>query len=390
MATKEKKPSIQEEIEAGKKAKSKAASEATQEQQEDLPEDMTAINVDANIEFLDLDQVDFNPKWNIRDADLMDDRVQRKVAELTTDGYIRTPLVACQMKDAPNQKPRGACGFLRYHALRWLQENEPKYFLERFAGKIPFKVVANATERDRELLMYDHGLEEELNEWEVYKAQVRLMRTGLYTQKAMINILAKMYYKLAGADERRRYNERLKDLTENGMVLIGSQKVRTVEDARLHTFRGRFQYFQRIAESKQVVEDHFKKQCAGEKVPKITFKAAEELHKCDSDTEAMEYLAAIGKKQKSGESTARTWGKGKLESAKKVTKSSYFGRQLEAALGNDEAAAALPELEDELLKIERAKAHDPKAFWAFIDKQVKAAEAAAPAAKENEDDDSEE
>lgn len=389
MATNDKKkPSIQEEIEAGKKAKAEA--DAKKEVEQDLPEDMTSIDVKGEIKFLDLDQVDFDPKWNIRDVSLMDGRVQRKVAELTTDGYIRTPLVACQMRDAKDQRPRGACGFLRYHALRWLQENEPEFFLAKFAGKIPFKVVADATERDRELLMYDHGLEEELDEWEVFLAQKRLMRTGLYTQKAMINVLAKMYYKLAGVDERRRYNERLKELTENGMVLIGSQKVRTIEDARLHTFRGRFQYFQRIAESKQVVEDHFKKQCRGEKVPKITFKAAEELHKCDTDTEALEYLAAIGKKQDSGDATPRTWGKGKLESAKKVTKSTYFVKQLEAALGDDAAASALPELEDELIKIERAKAYDPKAFWAFVDKQIEAAEAAAPSAKEVESEEASE
>ena len=375
MATKKK--DIQAEIEAGKKAKG----EQPEAPVEDLPEDMTQIEIPGEIQYLALDDLDFNPKWNIRDTSQHEDRVQRKIAELLTDGYIRTALVVCQMKDAPEQPLRGACGFLRYHALLWIREHKPDFFAAHFDGKVPFKVLANATERDRELHMYDHGLEEELNEWEVYLAQKRLMRTGMYTQKAMINVLAKMYYKLAGNEERRRYNERLRELRENGIVLIGSARVKTIEEARLHTFRGRFQYFQRVAESDAIVEAHFKKLAAGEKVAKITFKAAEELCKITSAQEAQDYLDGLGKKQQKGEVSTRTWGKGKLDSTRKVTKSNYFGKQLDAALGDEAAASSLPELEDELLKIERAIAHNPNAFWAFVNDAVAKAEAATPSAE---------
>ena len=120
------------------------------------------------------------------------------------------------------------------------------------------------------------------------------------------------------------------------------------------------------------------------KVAKITFKAAEELHKVKDEAEAVSYLKAIKDKQDKNQASVSTWSKGKLESAKNSNKSAYLGQQLEAALGNETAAAGLYDMEQELLRIERAKAYDPDRFWKFIDELCAEAAAVAPPAESTE------
>jgi hypothetical protein len=337
----------------------------------------------------DIHQFNFSPELNVRDVANYEAAVERKILELYKDKAIRTPLVVARLVSMkPEEKPIGVCGFLRSAALRQIAIRDATFYNENFKDKVPFVLHEGITERERLALLLDHGSEEELDEYEVYLSQKRLMRQkGMYSQRAMIAMLSRLYYRLAGAKDRSTYDTALRELRERGYTLKGKQSCKSWEDVAMAMFRGRFQKYQRIFESAPCVEDAFRKHIRGaDGGVDITFKMAEELHGMREE-DAKKYLAlkrqgTIGPKEES-----RHWTKPVLESAKVACKSHYLGQQLAAALGDATAQAGLPDLEDELLMIERAKVRDPEKFWAcvheinaqFADEDAAEAEAEVPA-----------
>jgi len=334
------------------------------------PEDDAHLEgIDTNNVFLDdIHNFNFDPAFNVRDTGNYEAAVERKILELTRDKAIRTPLVVARLVSMKEEEKRiGVCGFLRSAALRQIAMRTPDFYNEHFKDKVPFVSHDGITERDRLAILLDHGSEEELDEYEVYLSQKRLMRQkGLYSQKAMISMLARLYYRLAGAKDRATYDLSLKELREKGYTLKGKQTCRSWEDVAMAMFRGRFQKYQRIFESAPCVEEAFRRKVRGlEGGVDITFKMAEELHGMREE-DAKQYLAAKLRGNTSSKETSKHWTKPILESAKTTNKSFYLGKQLDAALGDQAAQAALPDLEDELLMIEQAKAHDPDKFWEVV------------------------
>jgi hypothetical protein len=92
---------------------------------------------------------------------------------------------------------------------------------------------------------------------------------------------------------------------------------------------------------------------------------AEELHGMRED-DAKKYLALKRNGATGPTEPSKHWTKPIMESAKVACKSFYLGQQLAAALGDATAQSKLPDLEDELLMIERAKTADPETFWACV------------------------
>jgi hypothetical protein len=334
------------------------------------PEDDAHLNkVDTTKVFLsDIHQFNFDPTLNVRDMANYEAAVERKVLELYKDKAIRTPLVVARLVSMkPEEKAIGVCGFLRSAALRQISIRDAEFYNENFKDKIPFVLHDGITERERIALLLDHGSEEELDEYEVYLSQKRLMRQkGMYSQRAMIAMLARLYYRLAGAKDRATYDLALKELREKGYTLKGKQSCKSWEDVAMAMFRGRFQKYQRIFESAPCVDDAFRKHVRGiAGGVDITFKMAEELHGMRED-DAKKYLALKRTGSNNQKDDAKHWTKPILESAKIACKSHYLGQQLAAALGDQTAQAGLPDLEDELLMIERAKTADPEMFWTCV------------------------
>ena len=46
------------------------------------------VEAEENLSYYDLDEIDADPKWNIRRPDKYEERVERKMQELLTDLYI--------------------------------------------------------------------------------------------------------------------------------------------------------------------------------------------------------------------------------------------------------------------------------------------------------------
>ena len=331
------------------------------------PEDDAHLNkVDAaNVLLADIHEFNFDPTLNVRDMANYEAAVERKILELKKDKAIRTPLVIARLVSMkPEEKPVGVCGFLRSAALRQIAIRDSEFYEEHFRNKIPFVLHDGITERDRLALLLDHGSEEELDEYEVYLSQKRLMRQkGMYSQRAMIAMLARLYYRLAGAKDRATYDLAIKEVREKGYTLKGKQMCNSWEDVAMAMFRGRFQKYQRIFESAPCVEDAFRKHIRGvEGGVDITFKMAEQLHGMkEEDAKKFLVLKLNGAKGKT--ETTKHWTKPTLESAKVACKSRYLGHQLSAALGDQTSQATLPDVEDELLLIERAMAKDSDTFW---------------------------
>lgn len=309
----------------------------------------------------------FDPKWNVRDPALYKQRVMRKVHELRADKAIRNALV---ITVDPEGVIRAACGFLRRQALCEIQRKYPEEFALYFS-KVPVTVIENCTESDRELVMADHGSEESLNEYEVYLATVRLLKQNL-KDKPICSVMAKMYLNLASASTKQKYMAKLEELAKEGFVMSGSTKIRTVTDIQLVTFRGRLQRYQRIhrAPASEIIVDIFRKGIMHEPggLP-ITFKMAEALEKLTVE-EAKEYLLDVQKAQKSSgpkKPSDRLWGAAKLTRARNNMKSISLQRVLDAALGKEDAQQEIPDIDDELLKIEAAMGHNPDKFWKCVD-----------------------
>lgn len=334
------------------------------------PEDDAHLNtVDTAKVFMgNIHQFNFDPTLNVRDIGNYEAAVERKILELYKDKAIRTPLVVARLVSMKQEeKPVGVCGFLRSAALRQIAIRDTEFYNENFKDKVPFVLHDGITERERIALLLDHGSEEELDEYEVYLSQKRLMRQkGMYSQRAMIAMLARLYYRLAGAKDRATYDLALKELREKGYCLKGKQSCKSWEDVAMAMFRGRFQKYQRIFESSPCVEDAFRKHVRGlDGGVDITFKMAEELHGMRED-DSKKYLALKRNGNAAPTEPSKHWTKPIMESAKVACKSFYLGQQLAAALGDATAQSKLPDLEDELLMIERAKIADPETFWACV------------------------
>lgn len=332
------------------------------------PEDDTHLeSIDvSNVFTADIHDFNFDPTLNVRDFVNYEAAVERKILELRKDKAIRTPLVIARlvnMKD--NEKPIGVCGFLRSEALRKIAVRDPDFYGNYFKNKVPFILHNGITERERLAILLDHGSEEELDEYEVYLSQKRLMRQkGMYTQRAMVALLHRLYYRLTGAKNRQIYDLALTELRDKGYTLKGKQACRTWEDVAFAMFRGRFQRYQRIFESAPCVEEAFRKYIRGEAGGvDITFKLAEQLHGMrEEDAQQLLIARATGHKREE----TKHWTKPILESARVACRSNYFGKHLDAALGDTSAQRVLPELEDELLLIEQAITKDSETFWACV------------------------
>jgi len=304
----------------------------------------------------------FDVKLNVRDPELYGGRVVRKIAELRSDKAIRNALVICEV----DGEERAACGFIRRQAICRIKKLYPEEWKTYFA-KIPTYVIPNCTERDRELVMSDHGSEETLNEYEVYLATRRLIYQNL-SQKDICSALSKMYLALASASVKQVYMTRMQELIKDGYTLIGTTPCKTVADIQLNTFRGRFQKFQRIHQSPDCVREAFRKHVLHMKdgIP-ITYKMAEITSKL-SDEDAAEYLESIRPKRTGEKKKAdRIWGAAKLSRSRNNMKSDYFKFLLDASLGKEDAQLRIPDLDDELYKIQKAIELDFDTFWVAVE-----------------------
>lgn len=327
-------------------------------------EDSTALRKfdTMNVEMRNIHDFNFDPTFNVRDVQNYDAAVQRKIEELRRDMAIRTPLQAAVLvTQSPGEKPIGVCGFLRSAALKALAVSDPDFFHEHFAT-IPIIVHQGITERERISMLLDHGSEEELDEYEVYLSEKRLIRQkGMYSQRAQIAMLSRLFYRLAGAKDRTGYDLTLKELREKKVVMKGKTICKEQADVAFLFFRGRYQYYQRIAESAPCVEEAFRKFVRGEEGGvHITFKMAEQLHGLSAEGARQVLDAALGGK---APTESQHWTKPVLANALATSKSEYYTAQLKAALGDVESQGKLHDLEDELIAIEKAKNADPTTFW---------------------------
>ncbi len=327
------------------------------------------IETDKELHYFNLDDVDYSTKWNVRRTDKYDERVTRKIAELKADGFIRTPLIVGDMNTTKDDaKPRGICGFLRHRALMWLRDNEPEFFKKHYEGQVPYRLVLNLDEPTRQRLMMDHGSEEELDMFELYLAVKRYVRQNR-TEGEIANILSPLFYKLGGSRAKLALDARLDELRKHGFTMVGSKKVTTIEQARLETWRGKVQYFKRIASAHSLIEEEFKQYCDGDKdAIKFTSATAIEVDGIKNEEEAEEWLKQkrADKDKPRKEKAPKTWGPKKLKSARNVCRSQILARQLDAALGDKVAQEELPDLEDELIRIEEARDKDPDRFWEMV------------------------
>lgn len=342
----------------------------TEEKKIEEQEDTGLSHLKGSIKQIDVTLADydetFNPKHNVRDPNLYGDRVARKVTELLADKAIRNPLVICKIDD----NYVAACGFVRRQALCQIQRKYPEEF-EKYFAKVPVRVVLDCTERDRELLMTDHGSEEGLNEYEVFTATVRLMKQNL-KDKEIVGVMAKMYLALLSEGAKQKYMAKLSELVKEGFVMSGSTKVRTVIGVQIATFRGRLQYFQRLhrAPGSSIIVEAFQKNVMREKGGvKITYKMAEVLEKMPVE-EVQDYLDKVRDANK-GEGpqkpTESLWGAAKLSRSRNNMKSNAYQTLLDAALGKGDAQTEIPDIDDELLRIEAAMGHNPEKFWLCVD-----------------------
>lgn len=346
----------------------------------------TQISADSQIglSFLDIEEVDYDAKWNIRRNDKYAERVIRKVTELMADGYIKTPLTAALMRGAPEgTKPRGIAGFVRIRALKYIRERYPEFFEDHFAGKVPFRIIVDIDEPTRQRLMMDHGSEEQLDEFELLEAVGKYLRQGL-SESAIAAILSPLFYQLAGLAEKKKYNDRLLELRDKGFVMSGTTKITTLQHMQLVTWRGRLQFYKRIVTAPSAAKEEFRKYVDGadDAVKKGWFAIAEHLQACKTNEDVYQYFDEIRSAQRTGDKapSARIWGIQKLKAAKAVCKSEYLGKQLDAALGDEIAAEQLLQLEDELQLIETAKKLNPDLFWDTVNGIV----ASAPQPQEEE------
>jgi len=333
------------------------------------------IGVQGRVKQMKCHDIDWAAKWNVRDESLYPARVARKVSELLQDKYIRTPLVACKIIGSADDAPLvGACGFVRSRAIANIREKHPDVYRECFST-VPIMVI-ECTERERQLLMMDHGSEEPLNLYEAYLATKKMFKQNIWTQEEIAATLHTLYFQLANNQTRVEYEEKLDELRREGVVLKGSTKIKTESKLQLATWRGRIQFFQRIMNSPACVEKAFRafilREAGG---VKITYKMAEELDG-SKEEDAQKYLDAIraqkeekssGEKKEDTKGSPQFWGAAKLKSARAACRSHFLKTQLDAACGDNEAAKRIPDEEDQLIRWETAHKLEPERFDAMVE-----------------------
>lgn len=319
-----------------------------------------------------IEDYNFDPAFNVRDISMYDVRVREKVSALLEDKLIRTPLVVCEMRGAAEgAKPVGACGFLRAHALMYIKEHHPEIYRE-FYKAIPVFVYENCTERDRELLMLDHGLETGLTEHEVVLTVRRLDRTGQYTEKAMARVLHKSLLAIVDIKTRTEFKSRELELREHG-VYITDKKKRIEDWGTLcgDFWRGRIQRYKRLNDADKInprVLEEFKKACEGVKNAIVfTSKQCEDMPKWTKEQldDFIDGLIAV-KTGVAPKEKSKVWSNSTLVRVEKANRSEFLGVQLKAALGNEVAQSKVIEVEDKLLLIEKAIAYNPTLFWQHV------------------------
>ncbi len=326
-----------------------------------IKEEMEGEVVEAGIDvecaeslgYYDLDEVDFSDQWNIRRPDKYEERVDRKMQELLTDLYIRTPLEIAEVLDADNVL-RGVKGFIRHRALCRIRDEKPEIYEEYFEGKVPYTVVA-CTEEQRERLMLDHGSEELLDEYELFCAVEKFLKRG-YTQKKIAMVLSPLFYQLADIKSKREYNTRINTFRKEGHF----EKDYSIGEIQLKYWRRRIQYYIRIIEGGALCKQAFKDSVDGLR-PRITQAQAEKIQEAVGDVIKMQEI--IGSKEKEPQSP-KGMGRAKLITYRKICHSAYLNKVIDIILG-ELAQDALQPLEEELMKIEAAQASEN--FWATIE-----------------------
>lgn len=302
------------------------------------------VDVEENLSYYELDEVDFSDQWNIRRPDKYEERVDRKMQELLTDLYIRTPLEVAQVLDA-DEALRGVKGFIRHRALCRIRDEKPEIYSEYFEGKVPYTLVL-CTEEQRERLMLDHGSEELLDEYELLLAVQKFLKRG-YTQKKIAVILSPLFYQLADIKSKREYNTRIRTFHETGHF----EKAYELGEIQLAYWRRRIQYYKRIIEGGPLCIQAFKDSVDGKR-PRITQKQAEQIQEAVGDTLKMQEL--IETKESEKNPASRGMGRAKLVQYRKICHSTYIQKILDVILG-ELAQEALEPIEEELMKIEAAQ-----------------------------------
>lgn len=308
------------------------------------------VDVEENLSYYELDEVDFSDQWNIRRPDKYEERVDRKMQELLTDLYIRTPLEVAQVLDA-DEVLRGVKGFIRHRALCRIRDEKPEIYSEYFEGKVPYTLVL-CTEEQRERLMLDHGSEELLDEYELLLAVQKFLKRG-YTQKKIAVILSPLFYQLADIKSKREYNTRIRTFHETGHF----EKAYELGEIQLAYWRRRIQYYKRIIEGGPLCIQAFKDSVDGKR-PRITQKQAEQIQEAVGDTLKMQEL--IETKESEKNPASRGMGRAKLVQYRKVCHSTYIQKILDVILG-ELAQEALEPIEEELMRIEAAQKREN--FW---------------------------
>lgn len=339
-----------------------------QELQEELGQ--IGLNIqDGELRHVHFSELDYDAKWNVRKKSLYEDRVKRKLTELESDGMIRTPLVAVYLVGQQlDTKPIVSAGHLRIRAVELMSKTNKPLFEQGFK-KIPVLILKNVTEDQRRRLVLDHGSEITLREDEVYLEFKKLTRCG-YKHKPIANMLSKLFYQLARPKHQAEFNKRMEEFRKTGTFMIGKSEFRSAEDVAHQTWRGHCQYFQRILESPgDLVEKEWLAYMDGDANAIYPDRKFVELtHKCKTATEVKELIdKKRGTKEGKKTSNHKVWGPARLVQARSACQSHYYQVQLDAALGNEAATLQLPDLEDELVRIEQAASVDASRFWEVID-----------------------
>ena len=325
-----------------------------------------------NLQFVHLADMDFNPRWNVRMPKNYLSAVARKKAELLADGELRTPLGAAKISGMPDAYLRGFIGFLRYHALLELSASHPEWFAARFADGVPVMVIGPIDEVERHKRVLDHGSEVPLTEQEIVNEWISLKRQG-YNRSETCLLMAKMFATLLTVPEREEYSAKVEALTTHGKVSYGptgkEQELTTLKSLCEKTFTGRYQYYERLLVN-PVSRAYFLRFLDGDKdTHRPTYLQAQNVvGKDEADTDAI-LSAKRGKGGGTEESgkVVKMKAKTAIEDMLKMSASEFYRAQLAAILGDPEQGNMVPEMEANLVRIERAMNQDPKAFWACVD-----------------------
>jgi hypothetical protein len=325
----------------------------------------------GTLQYLDLEEVDADHKWNVRDEGLYTSRVATKVVELENDKMIRTPLVAVRLRTMkPTDRPILSAGFLRHGALSWIRENKKELWTTYFAGRIPFIVIENVTEEQRTRLVLDHGSEVPLTEVEVAKQQWRLMRVYPKNRRTICSILQRCYYQLMDTHERTKFDLAIAEFRRLGYYQgpRAEKRFTTLAEVIEAKCKGRYQKLERIFEAPTCVKEEWLKYKNGDAsaVSHLSGKNLETLVKMTPQDAELRLAQMRGEGAKKRDERAMVWGPARMVSAKSVCASRYYMCQLDAALGDQTAAQQLPEYEEQLVKVEQAIDKNPEFFWATV------------------------